>query len=76
MIAVLEETYEGYRLPVRSREEGQAVLRMAGRCWQGTEKTAPAARAERTEHLLRTIRELSRPMGGKLWTNRDELYER
>jgi hypothetical protein len=34
------------------------------------------ARSEGTEHLLRTLRELSRPMGGKPWKDRDELYER
>lgn len=34
------------------------------------------ARAEATEHLLRTLRELSRPMGGKSWKDREELYER
>jgi len=29
-----------------------------------------------TDQLIETLRQLSRPMGGKLWTNRDELYER
>jgi hypothetical protein len=29
-----------------------------------------------TELLTRTLRELSRPMGGKSWRNRDELHER
>jgi len=29
-----------------------------------------------TERLMRTLRELSRPMGGKFWTSRDELHER
>lgn len=76
MIAALEETYEGYRLPVRNREEGEAVLRMAQRCWAQREKAAADPRAAATEHLLRTLQELSRPMGGRLWTNRDELYER
>ena len=31
---------------------------------------------EATERLMQTLRELSRPMGGKPWTNRDELHER
>jgi len=39
-------------------------------------KTDEQARAEAAEHLLRTLRELSRPMGGKPWTDRDELYDR
>ena len=29
-----------------------------------------------TDQLIETLRELSRPMGGKPWKNRDELYER
>ncbi len=29
-----------------------------------------------TEQLIATLRQLSRPMGGKPWKNRDELYER
>lgn len=29
-----------------------------------------------TDQLIETLRQLSRPMGGKLWMNRDELYER
>jgi len=29
-----------------------------------------------TDQLIETLRQLSRPMGGKLWKSRDELYER
>lgn len=29
-----------------------------------------------TEQLLETLGKLSRPMGGKPWKDRDELYER
>jgi hypothetical protein len=39
-------------------------------------ETEEHSRAEAAEHLLRTLRELSRPMGGKPWKDRDELYER
>ncbi len=74
MIAALEQTYEGYCLPVRSREEGQAVLRMARRGW--SRKAADPQRVAAAEELMRLMRELSRPMGGKPWKNRDELYER
>lgn len=74
MIAALEQTYEGYCLPVRSREEEQAVLRMARRGWSG--KALDPQRVAAAEELMRTLRELSRPMGGKPWKNRDELYER
>jgi len=70
MIAALEQTYQGYTFLARSREEGEVVQRLAAF------DEGKAARVEATEHLLRTIRELSRPMGGKPWTNRDELYER
>lgn len=38
-------------------------------------KTEERARSEATGHLLRTLRELTRPMGGKPWKDRDELYE-
>jgi hypothetical protein len=34
------------------------------------------ARGQQAHHLLTTLRELSRPMGGKPWGHRDELYER
>ncbi|MEI9893219.1 MAG: hypothetical protein WDN28_04770 [Chthoniobacter sp.] len=34
------------------------------------------ARSEAAERLMRTLEELSRPMGGKLWNHRDELHER
>jgi hypothetical protein len=37
-----------------------------------SKKSGPDA----TERLMRTLRELSRPMGGKSWTSRDELHER
>jgi hypothetical protein len=33
------------------------------------------ARGLATERLMQTLRELSRPMGGKSWSNRDELHE-
>jgi predicted transcriptional regulator len=33
-------------------------------------------RAAATDQLIATLRQLSRPMGGKHWKNRDELYER
>jgi hypothetical protein len=33
-------------------------------------------RSEAVERLMQTLRELSRPMGGKSWTTRDELHER
>lgn len=36
----------------------------------------PSPRRQATEYLLNTIEELSRPMGGKPWRERDELYER
>lgn len=29
-----------------------------------------------SQQLIETLRRLSRPMGGKPWKNRDELYER
>lgn len=35
-----------------------------------------AAMTTATDQLIETLRELSRPMGGKLWESRDELYER
>ena len=31
---------------------------------------------EAANRLMATIDELSRPMGGKSWSNRDELYDR
>jgi hypothetical protein len=34
------------------------------------------ARSKETGHLMQTLRELSRPMGGKSWNCRDELHER
>jgi hypothetical protein len=34
------------------------------------------ARSQAAERLIRTLQELSRPMGEKLWNNRDELHER
>ena len=33
-------------------------------------------RAAATDQLIETLRQLSRPMGGKPWQSRDELYER
>ena len=33
-------------------------------------------RQEAVIRLVSTIEELSRPMGGKSWSNRDELHER
>ena len=33
-------------------------------------------RAAATNQLIETLRQLSRPMGGKPWKSRDELYER
>ncbi len=33
-------------------------------------------RSQAAERLMRTLEELSRPMGGKSWSNRDELHER
>ena len=35
-----------------------------------------AATKNATDQLIETLRQLSRPMGGKPWSNRDELYER
>ena len=35
-----------------------------------------ADRDRAADELMETIRRLSRPMGGKGWTNRDELYDR
>ena len=32
-------------------------------------------RGKAAERLMRTLQELSRPMGGKSWSNRDELHE-
>jgi hypothetical protein len=34
------------------------------------------ARSKAADHLIRTLRELSRPIGGKSWASRDELHER
>ncbi len=34
------------------------------------------ARSQAAERLMQTLRELSRPMGGKSWSSRDELHER
>ena len=34
------------------------------------------ARSKATEHLMETLQLLSRPMGGKPWSTRDELHER
>jgi hypothetical protein len=34
------------------------------------------ARSKAAERLMETLQELSRPMGGKSWKNRDELQER
>ena len=33
-------------------------------------------RAQQAEHLIVTLRQLSRPMGGKPWTDRNQLHER
>jgi hypothetical protein len=33
-------------------------------------------RSEAAQQLTQTLRALSRPMGGKTWSNRDELHER
>jgi hypothetical protein len=38
--------------------------------------SADANRARDAQHLMTTLRELSRPLGGKPWKNRDELHER
>lgn len=35
-----------------------------------------ASHQEAAARLMATIDELSRPMGGKLWSNRDELHDR
>jgi|GEM_PF-4355547 hypothetical protein len=42
----------------------------------GLKTPEETSRREAAEHLVATIHELSRPMGGKSWSNRDELYER
>jgi hypothetical protein len=42
----------------------------------GLPAATPAMASSGVEQLLRTIRELSRPLGGKDWKNRDEFYER
>jgi hypothetical protein len=34
------------------------------------------ARLQAAERLMQTLHELSRPMGGKSWSDRDELHER
>ena len=39
-------------------------------------RTEGRTRMDATEHLMRTLRAASRPMGGRLWKDRDELYER
>ena len=39
-------------------------------------RTEDRVRTEAAEHLLLTLRALSRPMGGKPWNDRDELHER
>lgn len=82
MIACITDTetdFGSYKLLVLRRDAEPALQRMAGQLRfteNGAGDEAAAARARATENLLRTIRALSRPMGGKAWTNRDELYER
>jgi|GEM_PF-4234418 len=82
MIASLVESelsFGSCTVPVMRRDAEPALQRMAGQLFShenGNDEEAAAARARATENLLRTIRQLSRPMGGKPWTNRDELYER
>jgi hypothetical protein len=39
-------------------------------------RTEERARMDAAEHLMRTLRAVSRPMGGKPWQDRDELHER
>ena len=39
-------------------------------------RTDGRARMDAAEHLLRTLRAASRPLGGKPWQDRDELHER
>ena len=34
------------------------------------------ARSKAAGNLMETLRQVSRPMGGKSWSNRDELHER
>ena len=34
-----------------------------------------AGTTDATDQLIETLRQLSRPMGDKPWTNRDDLYE-
>ena len=35
-----------------------------------------ASQKEAGQQLLKTLREISRPLGGKPWKQRDDLYER
>ena len=39
-------------------------------------REALESRAQQTQHLLTTLQEISRPMGGKPWDQRDQLHER
>jgi len=42
----------------------------------GLTSNAEVSRQEAANRLVATIEELSRPMGGKSWSNRDELHDR
>ena len=82
MIASITDTelsFGSFTAQVLRREAVPALQRMGGQLLSRTNGAADAeaaARARATDNLLHTIETLSRPMGGKLWTNRDELYER
>ena len=49
---------------------------MVGQYFAQLPDDALEGNASTTDQLIGTLRQLSRPMGGKPWKNRDELYER
>jgi hypothetical protein len=77
MIASLEQTYQGYTFLARSREEGEVVQRLAERGWPAEDKEAArkAARQQGLAELQEMRRTVNRPLGGKWWKSREELYD-
>jgi hypothetical protein len=56
-----------------SAEELRALL---GHVEERLKLAESGARGKGAGHLMQTLRELARPMGGKSWNSRDELHER
>jgi hypothetical protein len=56
-----------------SAEELRALL---GHVEARLKMAEAGAQGKAVERLMRTLQELSRPMGGKSWDSRDELHER